>query len=382
MLTLFNVRISTIKIMFEKVFKSIDDFFDPKYVDTTPIPKQENIPDELKKKVKKTILESGMFEHAKNYKKIPIVKTYPSQFKLFGDLIKDDKYIQHLLKNLRFLAENEDYWIKKKPYFDYLLFSSINQPFNSLVKSTAQSLTFFTEYLDFIEEKISVNEIISSLNFINEEKDKMDEVRLKKPISELMKLQNWIFFEKVKKSSKSQFKMYFNDWTLKNSQIIEYTVKAIFKFFLQLDLLIRGVKEENVKKLLNDNNTLGRMIQYFDPDSKLKNIARLRIYRNAVFHPGVEFIYNQRENTRILVFEDDYGKIEVDIEGFILDFKKLMVFIATINYLVANTLFKAENNGQNAFQVNHEYAKINGMRKFWTWQMKEKITNRYLKYFL
>ncbi len=151
---------------------------------------------------------------------------------------------------------------------------------------------------------------------------------------------------------------------------------------MQLDLLIRGVEEEDVKELLKVSNTLGRIIQYFDPDFKLTNVARLRIYRNAAFHPGVEFIYTQGENTRKLVFEDDYGKIEVDIEGFIADFKKLMVFIATINYLVANTLFKAEHDGQNAFQVNHEYAKINGMRKFWTWQIKEKETNRYLKYFL
>ncbi len=370
--------------MFEKVFKSINDFFDPKRVGTVPIPKRENNPssDELIQKVKKTVLESGMFEHAKNYEKIPIIKTFPSIFKLFGDLIKDDEYLQHLLKNLKFLAENEDYWIKKKPYFDYFLFSSVNEPFNSLVKNNPRSLEFFAKYLNFVEEKISVSEIVSSFNFINEEKEKMNEVALTKPISELMKLQNWIFFEKIKKSSKRRFVMYFNDWTLKNSQIIEYNVKAIFKLFWRLDLLIRGTEEGAIEELLKANNTIGKIIQYFDSDGKLINLARLRIYRNGTFHPKVDFIYNQRENERKLVFEDDYGKIEVDIEGFIADFKKLMVFIATINYLVANTLFKAEHDGQNAFQVNHEYAKINGMRKFWTWQIKERKINRHLKYFL
>ena len=368
--------------MFDKIFSSINDFFDPKRFDTTPIPKRENNPDELIQKVKKTILESGMFEHAKNYEKIPISKTFPSMFKLFGDLIKDDEYLQHLLKNLRFLAENEGYWIKKKPYFDYLLFSSINQPFNSLLKTNPRSLEFFAKYLNFVEAKISVSEIVSSFNFINEEKEKMNEVALKKPISELMKLRNWIFFEKIKKSSKRRFVMYFNDWTLKNSQIIEYNVKAIFKLFWQLDLLIRGAEEGAIEELLKANNTIGKMIQYFDSDGKLKNLTRLRIYRNGTFHPKVDFIYNQKESDRKLVFEDDYGKIEVDIEGFIADFKKLLVFIATINYLVANALFKAGHDGQNAFQVNYEYAKNNGMKKFWIWQMKEKETNRYLKYFL
>lgn len=102
-----------------------------------------------------------MFEHATNYKKIPIVKTTPSVRKLFDDLIKDDEYLQQGLNNLNFLAGNEDYWIKKKPYFDYLLVSSANQPFNLLAKNNVLSLTFFREYLYFIEEKISAKEFSS-----------------------------------------------------------------------------------------------------------------------------------------------------------------------------------------------------------------------------
>jgi len=366
----------------KKVFQAINDFFDPKYIDTTPIPKREDVPDDLTQKVKKTIMESGMFEHAKNYEKIPITKTIPSMLKLFGDLIKDDEYLQHLLNNLKFLAENEDHMIKKKPYFDYLLFSSINQPFNSLVQNNADSLIFFTEYLDFVEEKIKVNEIINSLNFINEEKDKIKKIALEKPISELMEAHKWIFFEKVKKSSGGQFRMYFNDWTLKNSQIIEYTVKSIFKLFLQLDLTTKDTNEEDIKELLKFNDTIGKMIQFFDPNNKLKHLAKIRIYRNAVFHPGVEFIDDQKTNIKKLVFQDNYGKFEVDLEGFITDYKKLVIFIATCNYLVANILFKSEHKGQNVYQVNYEYAKTNGMKKFWAWQIKERTTDRNVKYFL
>lgn len=104
--------------VFENIFQAINDFFDPKYIDATPIPKQVKVPDDLTQKVKKTIIESGMFEHAKNYKNIPIVNTMPSIVKLFGDLIKGNEYLQHVLNNLKFLAEDEEYWIKKKPYFD------------------------------------------------------------------------------------------------------------------------------------------------------------------------------------------------------------------------------------------------------------------------
>lgn len=114
----------------------------------------------------------------------------------------------------------------------------------------------------------------------------------------------------------------------------------------------------------------------------LKHLSRILIYRNAVFHPGIELNYNQRGDKKKLVFEDDYGKFEVDIEGFIADFHKLMIFITTCNYLVANLLFKGEHEGQNIFQVNYEYAKKHGIIKFMDWQMKERITNRLVKYFL
>lgn len=369
-------------IMFEKIFQAINEFFDPEYVDTTPVLKKENIPVELTEKLKKMVKESGMFEHAKNYKTTPLPKTIPSVVKLFADLLKDEDYLAHSLQNLKDLAEDEGLLVKVKPVFNHLVFSSVNQPFNSLIVSHPQCLMFFTEYLDFIENNVNVNEIVSSLNFINEEKKKLGETALNKPINELLELQSWIFFEKIKKSSEGQYKMYFNDWTLKNSQIIEHTVKAMFKLFLQLDLVDKGVGEDDIKELIQSSNTIGKIIQYFDPDGLLSHLPRLRIYRNAAFHSGVDFIYSPDATMKKLVFEDDYGKFEVNMDEFIADFRKLMIFIATINYLVANELFKAEHDGKTIFQVNYEYARNNGMMEFLRWSTKEMEKNRYYKYFL
>jgi len=45
-------------------------------------------------------------------------------------------------------------------------------------------------------------------------------------------------------------------------------------------------------------------------------------------------------------------------------------------------LFKSQHKGQNVYQVNYEYAKTNGMKKFWAWQIIERATNRNVKYFL
>jgi hypothetical protein len=368
--------------LFDKVFGSINEFFAPNYVDTTPVPKQESAPEELSEKVKNVLLESGMLEVVKNYKKSPLINAIPPLFKLFGGLVNEEEFLQHNLRNLQFLAENEDYLVKKKPFLDFNLYSSIYPTFKSLLEKFPEYLGIYSNYLEYIEDKINANEIISSLNFINEERDKVGDYFINKPMSELLELRDWMFFEKLKKSNEGQFRMYFNDWTLKQSQIIEYTIKAIFKLFLQLDLAVNGANESDTAKGIKVMNTIGKMIQYFDPKNQKQNLTRLRIYRNAVFHPGTEFIYNRKENLKKLIFEDDYGKFEVTVEEFINDFKKLMIFISTINYIVAFILFKSEHNGKNIFQVNYDYAKEHGLKRFLVWVLTERSKNKYIKYFL
>ena len=117
-------------------------------------------------------------------------------------------------------------------------------------------------------------------------------------MSELLELRDWMFFEKLKKSNEGQFRMYFNDWTLKQSQVIEYTIKAIFKLFLRVDLAAKGINENDISEAFKVKNTLGKLIQYFDPNNQKQNLARLRNYRNAVFHSGAEFNYNRKKNLK------------------------------------------------------------------------------------
>ncbi len=293
-----------------------------------------------------------------------------------------DFFLAHNLQNLKSFADDESYLAKIKPHFSYLIFKGLSQPLHSSVVKYPQSMSYFKEYLDFIEDKTTVDEIIASLTFINEEKQKFGETALTRPISEVLKLHNWIFFEKLKQTSKGQYRIYFNDWALKNSQIIEYTIKTIFKLLLQLELITKGVGKEDIDELMEKNKTFGMILHYFDSYGTFIHLERLRIYRNAVSHPGTEFIYDANINKRKLKFEDDYGFFEVNIDEFIADFKKVLIFIATFNYMVANELFKVENDGKTVFQVNYEYAKKNGMKQFWSWATVQITKNRYYKYFL
>jgi hypothetical protein len=368
--------------MFRKISQRINSFFDQEYFEPTPELKKPQVSNELKEKIENVLKESGMYEHAKNFEKVKLPQTLPPIFKIFSDLMNDEDYLAHNLRNLKELAEDESLLAKIKPYFSFALFEGFNGLFRSLMTTKPQYKSYFMEYLDFIEDKVNVSEISSSLAFINEEKQKFGKIAINKSIGELLELRDWIFFDKLKQSSEGQYRIYFNDWALKNSQIIEYTVKAIFTLLLQLNLANKGVNEDDIKELIKSNNTIGKLIHYFDLDASLINLRRLRIYRNAMFHPGTEFVYDVDANKRKLIFKDDYGKFEVSIDEFINDFKKVLIFIATFNYVVANELFKVENDGKNIFQVNYEYAKKNGMKKFLVWIVLQKARNRYYKYFL
>lgn len=377
--------------MINDILKTSNDFFDPKYIDDTPKPKrgdfvkksqeEEKFSNLMKQKMKKIIDDSGIFEQAKNYEKIPLIHTLPSMLKLTLDLMKDPDYQQVCLKNLKFLAENENYWIKKKQYLDSFLYFNINPKLNQIVAEQTDCIAFFEEYFNFIEKNIQINEIFNSLNFIVEERKKYQEMVFNKPISELMKLQNWMFFEKVRKSKKGDFRMYFNDWTLKNSQIIEYNIKAIFNLLLQIHLLLEGTEIEDIKLLIAESDSIGKILHFFNHKNSCENLAKLRIYRNATFHHGVNFIYNEQEKMKKLVFEDKYGKFDIDIDGFIADFKKLIIFISTFNYMIANILYKHEHNGKNFFQVNYKYAVTHGMRVFWKSLSNELLKDKFHKYF-
>ena len=361
------------------------------FFDDTPKPKPDDFikksPDEeiysnlIKLKFEKIIKESELFQHVKNYKKIPLVRTLPSMYKLSTDLMNDLDYQQICLENLKLLAENEDYWIKKKIYLDSRLYFNINPILNQIIEEQPESLNFFIEYFEFIEKSIEVNEILNSLNFIIEERKKYHELVFKRPISELLKLKNWLFFEKVRKSKERDFRMYFNDWTLKKSQIIEYNIKAIFKLFLQIYLMLNRLEMEDIKSLIAESDSIGKILFIFDPKNNYENLARLRVYRNATFHPGVKFIYDEEKNFKKLVFKDKFGKFEVDIDRFISDFIKLIIFISTINFMIASILYKHEQDGKTLFQVNYKYARTHGMREFWKNRLKEVLKDKFYKYF-
>ena len=148
--------------MINDILKAVNDFFDPKYFDDTPKPKRGDFvkksPEEekssnlMKQKMKIIIDDSSIFEQAKNYEKISLIDTLPSILKLTLDLMKDPDYQQVCLENLKFLAENENYWIIKKRYLDSLLYFSINPKLNQIVAEQTDCIVFLKNTLILLKK--------------------------------------------------------------------------------------------------------------------------------------------------------------------------------------------------------------------------------------
>jgi len=228
----------------KEILDAFNRYFDPKYFNFSQKlnsedyveykAHQEKIPKALKDKVKKKLEDSKLFEYAKNYEKTPcklfeyaknyektpLANTILPLFKLTADLLNDEDYQKQQLENLKFLAENEGYWIKKNRNIDNLLFFTISPIIEDLIKNFPDSISFFEEFKNEIKDSMDINTIIKSLGFIIEERKTLENMFTKSPMSELIKYQKWVFFDKIRKSDTGDFYLYFNDWALKNSQII------------------------------------------------------------------------------------------------------------------------------------------------------------------
>jgi len=359
----------------KEILDAFNRYFDPKYFNFSQKlnsedyveykAHQEKIPKALKDKVKKKLEDSKLFEYAKNYEKTPLANTILPLFKLTADLLNDEDYQKQQLENLKFLAENEGYWIKKNRNIDNLLFFTISPIIEDLIKNFPDSISFFEEFKNEIKDSMDINTIIKSLGFIIEERKTLENMFTKSPMSELIKYQKWVFFDKIRKSDTGDFYLYFNDWALKNSQIIEHHVKAIFKILIKVQFLLDKVSIKDIKQRINEFKTIGYILYFLDRNDDYGNLVRIRIYRNATFHIGVKLIHDKRRQEKKLIFKDEYGQLEVTIDEFIKDFVKIIVFISTFNYIIGNEMIKHENKGKSLFQLNYEFAKEHGIKKFW-----------------
>ena len=363
-----------------EILGTIDRFFDPTYIFQTvskdPIEygeyktKQQKKYPKLEERIEKIILESNVFESVKRFKTIPTSKFVSPILKYTAKLFNDKEYQDYCLDNLQFLAEHQDYWVKKKPFFDDLLYFKIEPILSQAVNISPDGIRVLEIYRTLIEDSEPIDSILKSIGFILEERKIIEKMFFESSMSELMNYHNWMFFNKLKESEDGEFEIYFNDWALKSSQIIESYIKSIFTLILMLKMFKNNTTVEDIKLILPEYDSIGRILSFLDPNYEFKNLSLLRIYRNASFHNGVRIRYTK--DKRIMVFKDKSGQTTESLDQFINNFVKILMFISTINYMVAQIGIKYENNGKSLFELNYEFAKEHGMIAFWNQASKDK----------
>ncbi len=352
----------------------INKFFDSEYsIQIESIETKEYLEYEVKQaekypeihnKIKNILEKSDIFEAVKQYE----VKTTPEYImpimKLSVELSNDKDYQDYCLDNLKFIAEHEDYLVKKNNFFDNLLYFDLESILNEFFDQLPGCYKVMEIYTSYLKGTPAIESIFRSLSFIIEEKKTIQKMFLESPLSELINYNKWVFFDKVKESQDGEFEIYFNDWALKSSQVIEKYIKAIFALLIMLKMLNNNTSVKVIKVNIQKYDTLGKILRYLDPHNIHKNIFRLKIYRNATFHNSVKIIH-EGSNVRKMIFKDKSGQITENLDQFITNFLKILLFIATINYLLSQIVFKLKNNGKTMHELNYEYAKKHGIVEFW-----------------
>jgi len=159
-------------------------------------------------------------------------------------------------------------------------------------------------------------------------------------------------FEKIQKLDSNKYTLYFQDWVLKFSLLVESKIKYIF-IFLNYLWKIEEKQEASLDKL--KHKMLGPLFKDFSIQRNYPNIDRIRIYRNMTFHAGIEFIYDEKpENRRIKLGK----KRNLTITEFMFDYGKLFRFYTTfyvmVNILVINSAFDRFLDDFKKAKSNHQ----------------------------
>ena len=150
-------------------------------------------------------------------------------------------------------------------------------------------------------------------------------------------------FTKIQKLDSNKFKLYFKDWVLKFSLLVESKFKYIFIF---LNYLWKIEEKQEVSLDRIKGKMLGPLFKDFNMQQNYPNIDRFRAYRNRMFHAGVEFTYDEKLENRSIKLGK---KGNLTITEFLLDYGKLFRFYTTFYVMINILAINIEIDGKSAF---------------------------------
>lgn len=218
--------------------------------------------------------------------------------------------------------------------FEKNLYEKINPILTDLSRSYPEQFMAAVKWLHSAQGSVSnyTNEA-ESIMLIHDELMAFQNVIDKAKLSDLSRFPDKIV-AKVEKLDSDQYKLFFKDWALKFSSLIETKFKNIFIF---LNYFWKLEEKEKVSLAKLKNKMIGAVFSDFKMKQNFKNIDRFRVYRNKTFHAGVQFKYDENWKDRYLIFDKN---LSVTITEFLLDFTKLFRFLNTFIVMVEIIMIK------------------------------------------
>jgi len=247
--------------------------------------------------------------------------------------------ISEILKYVKKVKENTNENLESVFYLTDMFEKNVYEKVNPILREI--SISYPDQFMNAAKWLLSTQENVS--NYTNETESIMlihDELMAFESIIDKAKFSDLITFpdkiiSKVEKLDSDQYKLYFRDWALKFSSLIESKFKNIFIF---LNYFWKLEEKEKVSLDRLKNKMIGDVFRDFKMKQNFKNIDRFRVYRNKAFHAGIQFKYDENWKNRYLIFDK---KLSVTITEFLLDFTKLFRFLNTFIVIIKIIMIKS-----------------------------------------
>lgn len=331
--------------MINQIFKILDNFFQFNSKLLTHFPNEEmnNALAQFQKPI------SEKFEDKFKISKPPI-GINPTMKELEENISQslnslDPKEILEFFKlSMQNLEDNYELVFYTSPMYEKNIYERINPAFQDFVKNFYQEfLTLCNWYIKRIQTHLTIDKDISSIRIIGEEVQKLEEHWNETTFLDLVNMQDKIF-SKIEQINHDEFKLYFSNWILNIADIIESRIKPILLSLLFMKKTSDGVKNNTI---LNSQLSLGQILSQIDPNKKFNNLWRLVIYRNARFHDGIDYHFDEQLKKRILTFHDKKSVAKIDIHTLILDFEKIYRTVNTIDLVIKIYCIKVKTHSDN-----------------------------------
>ncbi len=233
---------------------------------------------------------------------------------ILKSFLQDETVIESILNIIEIFFDNLEEIFLNIPGIDKALYKSFTQFLiliskHNNIKLKELTTTFYAN----IFKEIDLFTIIGSILIFHEKRE---------------------FEEVLGSTDEIEYKKYLSDWTLKYAQVIEGPLKNALLLLLKLKNISLGNTYNNLDE---KNVSIGYILKRLNADYLLAN------YRNSIFHQNIYFNKEHKIENKKIILIDRGVKIVLNLEDFIKEFYKVLIFLITFYLVIFNNYLEFFN---------------------------------------